>query len=60
MYNFWTVVLSLGLAVTVLLLLGAIHLVFIGPSSNPLRELPGPPSSLFDNTHMVLTMEYVF
>lgn len=35
-----------------------IHAIWIGPRSNPLRRLPGPPTDrLYDNTHMSMTVE---
>ncbi|KAJ3477945.1 hypothetical protein NLI96_g10112 [Meripilus lineatus] len=59
MFDVWTGFLSLGLALALLLLFALVHLVFVGPRSNPLRTLPGPPSKLFDNSHMILTMDPV-
>ena len=35
-----------------------VYVAWIGPRSNPLRKLPGPPSSAFlDSTHMTMTVE---
>ncbi|KAH8102195.1 cytochrome P450 [Cristinia sonorae] len=52
------IILSLLLAAILALVLFVIHLVYIGPRSNPLRQLPGPPShKLYDNSHMFMTMD---
>ncbi|TCD65273.1 hypothetical protein EIP91_002834 [Steccherinum ochraceum] len=54
----FSIYLSCLLALLFALVIYVCYVAVIAPRSNPLRELPGPPSTkLIDNHHMYLTMD---
>lgn len=51
---------AIALACALVLTVYLINLIYVAPSQNPLRRLPGPRSDrLIESRHMNLVMEYV-
>ena len=55
------VLVSLVVALALLVCGYLLHLLIVGPWTNPLRNLPGPKSNkILEMRHMLLVMEYVY